>query len=116
MIQRASSSVVSAADPLFRNESPTVSTASTDAEMIVGYPPLGGKNGILKQCSIKTDTIRTDRTGTVIVTGSKSHHICFADEVQDSPRPIARVHHVESFKSQNFANIAGQPGCVCTIS
>jgi hypothetical protein len=116
MIQRASSNVGSRADQLSRNESPTVSTVSTETEVFSSYASFGGKSGILKQCTIKTDNIRTDRAGTMIVTGSKSHRICFADEVQDSPRPIAKVHHVESFKSLNFGNMTGQPGCVCTIS
>ena len=65
-----------------------------------------------------TNSIRVDRGGTVIVPGSKSHRVSFADEQVGTPRAIAQVHKVESFKSFNFGNrfVEGENSCVCTIS
>ena len=103
-------------DPPCRHESPTVSTASTDVESSVQLPIMCTRASILKQSSTRTDLLRIDRTGNLIVAGSKSHRICFADEVQNSPRPIAKVHHVDSYKSLNFGEFTGKHGCVCTIS
>ena len=108
--------VESLSDPPARHESPTVSTASTDVESASQIPMLGMKAGILKQPATRSDLLRIDRTGNLIVAGSKSHRICFADEVQDSPRPIAKVHHVDSYKTLNFGEFTGKHGCVCTIS
>jgi len=120
MIRVAPNCEGSKAAQLSRNESPTLSTVSTDSEGSVKPGLLSLQSGIIKQCPLKSENIRTDRAGTVILTGSKSHRISFADEVQDSPRPIAKVHHVESFKKLNIGDLnkagAGQPGCVCTIS
>ncbi len=103
-------------DPPARHESPTVSTASTDVESASQLPVIGMKAGILKQTSTQSDVLRIDRTGNLILAGSKTHRICFADEVQDSPRPIAKVHHVDSYKTLNFGEFTGKHGCVCTIS
>lgn len=105
--------------PLVRNESPTISTASTDtefSELTIGKAPSQG--GILKQSSARSDTIRIDCSGNVIVPGSKSHRVCFADELGGSPRPIAKVHQVESWKSWNFGNrfVDGGRSCICTMS
>ena len=108
--------VDSQTDPPARHESPTVSTTSTDAESSGLVSAIGTKSGILKQQSVRSDFLRIDRTGNLIVSGSKSHRICFADEVTDSPRPIAKVHHVDSFKTLNFGEFTGKHGCVCTIS
>lgn len=108
--------VNSQTDPPARHESPTVSTTSTDAESTAIVPALGTKLGILKQQSVRSDFLRIDRTGNLIVSGSKTHRICFADEVTDSPRPIAKVHHVDSYKTLNFGELTGKHGCVCTIS
>ena len=114
MVPRISIPVGAKLTPITRNESPTISTTSTDTEASLS---LSTQVGILKACQSRSDTIRVDRAGTLIVAGSKSHRVCFADEVHDSPRPIAKVHHIESFKRWNLGNrFEGQPGCVCTIS
>jgi hypothetical protein len=103
-------------ESLQRNESPTISTASTDTESFAPAPAPG--QGILKATSAISNSIRIDRDGNVIVAGSKSHRVCFADELDGTPRPIAKVHRVESLKSFNFGNrfIEGENSCVCTIS
>lgn len=120
MISRSRDAQVSVkADLLARNESPTISTVSTDTEFSVA-PRVSAEAcpGILKASCERTNSIRIDRGGNVIVAGSKSHRICFADEVEGSPRSIVRVHPVESFKSWNFGNsfVRGENSCVCTIS
>lgn len=107
-------------DLLARFESPTISTVSTDTELSTSVIPgvCGRGSGILKQTSLRSDTIRIDRTGNMIVSGSKTHRVCFADEVHGAPEPIAKVHHVESWKSWNWGNrfVDGENSCVCTIS
>ncbi len=103
--------------PLARNESPTVSTASTDTEASLVIPIRSGIIKAAPEDNLRCESIRVDRAGTIILPGSKSHRVCFADEVRDSPRPIAKVHHIESFKQWNLGNrFDAQPGCVCTIS
>jgi hypothetical protein len=102
-----------------RLESPTVSTISTDTESSLAVLTVtGARTSILKASSARSDTIRTDRAGNIIVPGSKSHRVCFADEVHSSAEPIAKVHHVESWKSWNWGNrfVDGENSCVCTIS
>jgi hypothetical protein len=119
MIRLGSDKLESKIDSLTRNESPTISTLSTDTESSV---PMclepNATSGILKQASAQSNSIRIDRGGTVIVSGSKSHRICFADEVSGTPRAIAEVHQVESLKTFNFGNrfVNGENSCVCTIS
>jgi hypothetical protein len=113
---REGKDVESLRDPPARHESPTVSTASTEVECASQIQLLGMKAGILKQPSARSDLLRIDRTGNLIVAGSKTHRICFADEVQDSPRPIAKVHHVDSYKALDYGECSGKHGCVCTIS
>ena len=102
---------------LDRIESPTISTVSTDTESSEVISSQLGQIGILKRSCSRSDTIRIDRVGNLIVSGSKSHRVCFADELHSSPKPIARVHHIESFKSWNLGNrFDREHGCVCTIS
>lgn len=105
-------------EELKRNESPTTSTVSTDTEFSAhSLAPCALSQGILKSASATSASIRIDRDGNVIIAGSKSHRVSFADEVDRSPRPIAKVHKVESLKSFNFGNrfVEGENGCVCTI-
>jgi hypothetical protein len=102
--------------PISRNQSPTVSAASTDTETSLMLPYRSGIMRVSDDNS-RCESIRVDRAGTIILPGSKSHRVSFADEVRDSPRPIAKVHHIESFKHWNMGNrFDTQPGCVCTIS
>ena len=120
MISRSPEAPVSArAGQLSRNESPTISTVSTDTEFSITQSVATEiKSGILKATYTPTDILRIDRAGNMIVPGSKNHRVSFADEVRGSPRPIAKVHQVESFKSWNLGNrfIDGENRCVCTIS
>ena len=105
---------------LARNESPTISTVSTDAEFsIIPNSSASLRGSILKKpYSARPVSVRIDCSGNVIVPGSRSHRVSFADELSDSPRPIAKVHHVESWKSWNFGNrfADGASSCVCRIS
>ena len=111
--------VGSKSDAVARFESPTVSTVSTDTESSLAVLSVTvARSSILKASSTRSDTIRTDRAGNMIVAGSKSHRVCFADEVHTTPEPIAKIHHVESWKSWNWGNrfVDGENSCVCTIS
>jgi len=104
---------------LARHESPTISTVSTDTEYSgMQLTSTSLSQGILNSSSMTTNSIRVDRDGTVILPGSKSHRVCFADELRGSPRAIAQVHQVESLKSFNFGNrfVDGENSCVCKIS
>lgn len=96
-----------------KEQSPTISSASTEMESsIVAQPVLAG---ILKSSECRSDTLRIDRSGTLIVAGSKSHRVCFADEHRE--QPIAKIHHVESLKLWNLGNrFDREHGCICTIS
>jgi hypothetical protein len=117
-IQAGTSKVGSKSGPLTRNESPTISTVSTDTEFSALQSGAISAQGILKSPLLQANSIRVDRGGTLIVPGSKSHRVSFADEIGGSPRPIAQIHRVESLKSFNFGNrfVDGENSCVCTIS
>lgn len=119
MVHSGRNKLESELDSLTRNESPTISTISTDTELsTLAQSTNTASLGILKQAPAQSNSFRIDRGGTVIIPGSKSHRICFADEVCGTPRPIAQIHQVESLKSFNFGNrfVHGENGCVCTIS
>lgn len=115
MVHRATHQSVVVSESFDRNESPTISTVSTDTEL--SETTQSGRSGILKLSLSRAGTLRLDRTGNLIVPGSKSHKLCFADELRSSPKPIAKIHHVESIKSWNLGNrFDREHGCVCTIS